>query len=100
MAIPRQAEYLYKKQGNSLAIALQTGFDVETGKQRHGRRDYYAGDLALSFDGDSSSYEYAFDFGNTPRDIIRIKLLRWMPGFTQWASGAMMSTSRNPTPLP
>ena len=58
------AEYLfYKKSGNQLSIGLQTGFNVETGVVKAGQKNYYAGDLALSFDGDASVYEYAFDFG-------------------------------------
>lgn len=58
------AEYLfYKKNGNTLSIGLQTGFNVNTGVVTLGNFNYYSGDLALSFDGDDSSYEYAFDFG-------------------------------------
>ncbi|WP_456385086.1 PEP-CTERM sorting domain-containing protein [Desulfolithobacter sp.] len=58
------AEYLYYQlDGNTLSIGLQTGFDVVDGHVRHQGRDYYSGDLALSFDGDESGYEYAFDFG-------------------------------------
>jgi len=58
------AEYLFVKQiGSQLSIGLQTGFNLQTGNVKDGSKDYYAGDLALSFDGDSSSYEYAFDFG-------------------------------------
>ncbi len=58
------AEYLfYKKSGSTVSIGLQTGFNVSSGKVNHGGFNYYSGDLALSFDGDSSNYEYAFDFG-------------------------------------
>ena len=61
---PFDAEYLfYKLDGTQLSIGLQTGFDVVTGTQDHNGRDYYAGDLALSFNGDAGTYEYAFDFG-------------------------------------
>jgi PEP-CTERM motif len=64
------AEYLfYKLEGNKLSVGLQTGFDVITNNgYRHtdGRR-YYNGDLALSFDGNTSNYEYAIDFGNATR---------------------------------
>ncbi len=62
---PFDAEYLfYKLDGTVLSIGLQTGFNVHTGEQN----SYYAGDLALSFDGavilgDADTYEYAFDFG-------------------------------------
>jgi hypothetical protein len=71
------AEYLfYKLQGNKLSIGLQTGFDVvsNNGQLYDGHR-YYAGDLALSFDGNKSSYEYAIDFGNLTKnyaDTVKI----------------------------
>ena len=62
------AEYLaYKLVGNTLSIGLQSGFDLISGKVYSGR-NYYAGDLALSFDDDASIYEYAFDFGKLTRD--------------------------------
>lgn len=60
------AEYLfYKLDGNTLSIGLQTGFDLGDGAMQYqgSGRWYYAGDLALSFDGDSAIYEYAVDFG-------------------------------------
>ncbi len=58
------AEYLfYKLVGNSLSIGLQTGFDVDTGFQTASNHPYYSGDLALSFDNDSTNYEFAVDFG-------------------------------------
>jgi len=58
------AEYLfYKKTGNTLSIGLQTGFNVISGVVTHNSFNYYSGDLALSFDGNNDSYEYAFDFG-------------------------------------
>ena len=58
------AEYLfYKVDGAELTIGLQTGFDINSGSQPYGDRDYYAGDIALSFDGSTSSYEYGIDFG-------------------------------------
>ncbi len=58
------AEYLfYKKEGSTLSIGLQTGFNVVDGKQTYSNHRYDAGDLALSFDGDNSTYEYAFDAG-------------------------------------
>lgn len=62
-------EYLYyKTDGNTLYLGLQTGFDVVDGTQVYGRKDYYGGDFALSFDGDvtigdESTYEYGVDFG-------------------------------------
>jgi hypothetical protein len=61
------AEYLfYKKQGNLLSIGLQTGFDVVSGHLVSGGDDYYAGDLALGFNG--GDFEYAVDFGLVTRD--------------------------------
>ncbi|MBV1915711.1 MAG: PEP-CTERM sorting domain-containing protein [Pseudomonadales bacterium] len=66
------AEYFYYKlEGSVLSIGLQTGFDVEDGHVLFtDGDDYYAGDLALSFDGNVSSgagagasYEYGVDFG-------------------------------------
>ena len=67
------AEYLfYRIDGNRLSIGLQTGFDIINGQQTTGNHEYYAGDLALSFDGvtpgDSSTYEYAVDFGFNTKD--------------------------------
>jgi len=68
------AEYLfYKFQGTNLSLGLQTGFDLIDGKLTHGGKDYYAGDLALSFDnnvilGDGSTYEYGIDFGLLTKD--------------------------------
>jgi len=59
------AEYLYYKvDGNTLYLGLQSGFDLIDGEQTYtGSDHYYAGDLALSFDGDASTYEYGVDFG-------------------------------------
>lgn len=62
------AEFLfYKVEGNSLTVGLQTGFDIIDGMQTYSDgRDYFAGDIALSFDGadgSPSSYEYGIDFG-------------------------------------
>jgi hypothetical protein len=58
------AEYLYYKwSGSVLSIGLQSGFDLVTGVVASGGKKYYAGDLALSFDGNASTYEYAIDFG-------------------------------------
>ncbi len=67
------AEYLlYDLDGDILSIGLQTGFDIATGNQLHNGTMYYSGDLALSFDGatigNSSTYEYAVDFGLTTKD--------------------------------
>ncbi len=62
------AEYLfYKLDGNTLSLGLQTGFDIITGKVRSGSKDYYAGDMALSFDG-TTDYKYALDFGLLTKD--------------------------------
>jgi hypothetical protein len=62
------AEYLlYKLEGNILSIGLQTGFDIVDGHQLYGGKNYWAGDIALSFDGvvlgSAGTYEYALDFG-------------------------------------
>lgn len=66
------AEYLlYKREGNILSIGLQTGFDLSDGVQPYPVNTntyYYAGDLALSFDDSTDSYEYAFDFGLLTKD--------------------------------
>ncbi|MDD5772203.1 MAG: PEP-CTERM sorting domain-containing protein [bacterium] len=65
------AEYLfYKLQGSILSIGLQTGFNLNTGKVTYDNVNYYAGDLALSFDGNSSTYEYAADFGLYTKDYV------------------------------
>ncbi|HID02371.1 MAG TPA: PEP-CTERM sorting domain-containing protein [Desulfobacterales bacterium] len=59
------AEYLfYKVDAGKLSIGLQTGFNISDGKQNYYGQRYDAGDLFLSFDGNNSSYEYAFDIGN------------------------------------
>jgi hypothetical protein len=61
------AEYLfYQKQGNMLAIGLQTGFDVVNGQQVSGSQTYYAGDLALGFN--NGGFNYAIDFGFVTKD--------------------------------
>lgn len=65
------AEYLFYKLdtvNNTLSIGLQTGFNVDSGLVTHSGKNYYAGDLALSFDGDASTYEYAVDFGRYTED--------------------------------
>lgn len=62
------AEYLfYKEEGNKLSIGLQSGFDILTGAQVYGGHTYYAGDLALGFNG--GGYNYAIDFGLVTRNI-------------------------------
>lgn len=68
---PFDAEYLFFKQsGSTLSIGLQAGFNLETGYVYHSAspNDYYAGDLALSFDGDNGTYEYGVDFGLLTKD--------------------------------
>jgi len=63
------AEYLYYKlAGNTLSIGLQSGFNLVSGSVDYSGKTYYAGDLALSFDGSTSTYEYAFDFGLLTKD--------------------------------
>lgn len=64
------AEYLfYKLDGSALSVGLQTGFNIQanSGYKYTDNHYYYAGDLALSFDGNNSNYEYAVDFGNKAR---------------------------------
>mgnify|MGYP001087931620 CR=1 FL=1 len=60
--------YKYNETSKDLTIGLQTGFDVQDGEYN----GYYAGDLALSFDGTTSGplngYEYAVDFGLLTKD--------------------------------
>ncbi len=76
-------EYLYYKYNestNEISVGLQTGFDIIDGRLDYNNHAYYAGDLALSFDGVgandtnssnnstnsdaySATYEYAIDFG-------------------------------------
>lgn len=64
------AEHLfYKLDGSLLSVGLQTGFNIHKndGYKFSDGKWYYAGDLALSFDGNTSNYEYAIDFGNKAR---------------------------------
>lgn len=70
------AEYLFYKYddtNNDLSIGLQAGFDLIDGRVRYDHQNYYSGDLALSFDGDTtgtngSGFEYAVDFGLFTKD--------------------------------
>lgn len=64
------AEYFfYKIEGSTLYIGLQTGFNVVTGVQTYYGTYYWAGDIALSFDGSTANgYEYAIDFGLLTKD--------------------------------
>ncbi|MBL4572250.1 MAG: PEP-CTERM sorting domain-containing protein [Gammaproteobacteria bacterium] len=67
------AEGLYFKQsGSLLSIGLQSGFNLITGYESHAASpgDYYAGDLALSFDGSAgpTGFEYGLDFGLLTKD--------------------------------
>lgn len=59
--------YKFNEATNEISIGLQSGFDIIDGhyKSSYSGKDYYAGDLALSFNGVSGGqYEYALDFGN------------------------------------
>lgn len=56
--------YKFDQATGTLSVGLQTGFDISDGHQIYNNKSYYGGDLALSFDGDKSSYEFAVDFGN------------------------------------
>lgn len=67
------AEYLYYKvSGSLLYLGLQTGFDVIDGNVYFSGKNYYSGDLALSFDGSASTYEYAIDFGLLTKDYDNV----------------------------
>lgn len=58
------AEYLvYQQTGSVVTFGIQTGFNVVTGVQDFHGDDIFAGDLGISFDDDTSNYEYAFDAG-------------------------------------
>lgn len=64
------AEYFfYSLNGTQLSIGLQTGFDVVSGQQAYSGRDYFAGDLAISFDG-APGYEFGVDFGLLTKDYF------------------------------
>ena len=76
---PFDVEYLFYKQvGSVLWLGLQSGFDLVNMQQTVNGKTYYAGDLALSFDGTAlpgkppagspSSYEYGIDFGYLTKD--------------------------------
>ncbi len=59
------AEYfLWKLDGDIFSLGLQTGFDIVAGSQVYSgdNKTYYAGDIALSFDGDVTDYEYGLHF--------------------------------------
>ncbi len=84
------AEYLlYKQEGKMLSLGLQTGFDLSDGEQSassYSQTGYFAGDLALSFDGtastgvgNSSTFEFAvdFDFENSGTDPALYKDVTW-----------------------
>ncbi len=69
------AEYLFVKlDGDTLSLGLQTGFDIVDGVQGYpdpentAVKQYYSGDIALSFDGNPDDYEYALDFGLLTKD--------------------------------
>ncbi len=88
------AEYLFYKYNattNDLSIGLQTGFDIKDGHyySSNYNDDFYAGDLALSFDGNvvlgdtrvtNNSYEYAVDFGLYTEDSTGQKVYSYMSG--------------------
>ncbi len=60
------AEYLYYRvEGSTLHLGIQAGYDLVDGHVSASGRDYYAGDLALSFGGD---FDYALDFGLLTKD--------------------------------
>lgn len=64
------AEYLfyrYDQQTNVLSLGLQTGFDMLDGHVFHEGQDFYAGDLAVGFNG--AGLNYAVDFGLYTKDF-------------------------------
>ena len=75
------AEYLYARlDGTVLSIGLQTGFDVVDGTQLWtDGKTYTAGDLALSFDADPSTYEYGFkyDFSQSSTNGSLYEVTTW-----------------------
>ena len=86
------AEYLfYKQEGNKLSIGLQSGFDIINGQQVYGGHTYYAGDLALGFNG--GGYDYAIDFGLVTRNINGAKV--GLGGSDQDAAGFYKATDWN-----
>ena len=99
------AEYLYAKMdGTRLSIGLQTGFNVDAGKQKWGANYYYAGDFALSFDGstggDSSNnygYEYAFDFTGSDTGLYEVNSWSTTSGPYVMASGSSAGSSYEST---
>lgn len=67
--------YKWDATNQVFSIGLQTGFDILDGHQVHSDgKSYYNGDLALSFDNDKSSYEYAIDFGNLTKSYTNTNL--------------------------
>ncbi len=66
--------YRFDNNTNVLSLGLQTGFDLNDGHVNYENRDYYAGDLALSFNG--SSFNYAVDFG--------LRTLDYSPDNNHW----------------
>lgn len=66
--------YRFDQHTNVLSLGIQTGFDLEDGHVAYQGRDYYAGDLALSFNG--SDYDYAVDFG--------LRTLDYSPANNHW----------------
>lgn len=59
--------YKFDASSNTLHVGLQTGFDIidaDNNGFHYSGKTYFNGDMALSFDGDDSNYEYALDFGN------------------------------------
>ena len=61
------AEYLlykFDEPTGNLSIALQTGFNILGDNHiTYQNQSYWGGDLFLSFDGSTSDYEFALDFG-------------------------------------
>ncbi len=92
------AEYLfykYDESNNNLSIGLQSGFDLIDGQVdvisgdwwNRTKTSYFAGDLALSFDG-LPGYEYAVDFGLLTKDYNGNDLVSADTGFDDGVDGA------------
>lgn len=89
------AEYLfYKVEGSTLSVGLQTGFNIisNNGYLHADGRRYFTGDLALSFDGNSSNYEYAIDFGNATRGYTTTNANKAVGGVKISAGNATQDT--------
>lgn len=91
--------YKFDASTNTLSIGLQTGFNIVDGAQKYGQKMYYNGDLALSFDGDKSGYEYAVDFGNYTENYYHTSLGTDAAGLysvDSWNNGIYFQSESSP----